>query len=216
MGLTRKVQHAHDGTTAQDVIFVCHRHRAVRDVVSSCACHGVGPRTLRRYITWLPSQRQFTCYILTITNMDSYNNNNNNSQKTTGRSAHDKVKGAAEVVHGLGETVRGNLLSTVEPQGNEQVARRGEQEMRQGNADMARGPKTGEAGIPGAGNMNTAHGETHPSRVGETTGMRGEPDVIPGTSSSTQHAQQHRPGGLPEEGRPGDYGFVPGARGGGF
>ncbi|TRM64913.1 hypothetical protein BD626DRAFT_490329 [Schizophyllum amplum] len=166
--------------------------------------------------------------------MDSYNNNNNNSQKTTGRSAHDKVKGAAEVVHGLGETVRGNLLSTVEPQGNEQVARRGEQEMRQGNADMARGPKTGgtssgppssrmqyadrkpEAGIPGAGNMNTAHGETHPSRVGETTGMRGEPDVIPGTSSSTQHAQQHRPGGLPEEGRPGDYGFVPGARGGGF
>ncbi|KAL1745396.1 hypothetical protein HDZ31DRAFT_81966 [Schizophyllum fasciatum] len=160
--------------------------------------------------------------------MDSTRNQNS----STGASAHNKVKGAAEVVHGLGETIRGNLLSTVDPGNNEHVVRQGEREMREGNADLARGSGTArtggmtgppshrmqyaerrpDAGVPGAGTMDTTHGTTHAST---TTTHHQQPSNIPGTTGSTQHAHQHQPRGLPED-RPGDRGFIPGAQGGGF
>ncbi|KAL1687748.1 hypothetical protein GGG16DRAFT_61508 [Schizophyllum commune] len=158
--------------------------------------------------------------------MDSTRNQNT----STGASTHNKLKGAAEVVHGLGETIRGNLLSTVDPRNNEHVVRQGEREMREGNADLSRGAassRTGgmtgppshrmqyaerkpESGVPSAGHMNTAHGQTHASST-----QQQQPGIIPGTAGSTQHAHQNRPHGLPED-RPGDRGFVPGAQGGGF
>ena len=67
-----------------------------------------------------------------------------------------------------------------------------------------------EAGIHGAGHLNTAQGQTHAAST-----QQQQPGVIPGTAGSSQHAHQHQPHGLPED-RPGDRGFIPGAQGGGF
>ena len=96
-------------------------------------------------------------------------------------------RGAAEVVHGLRETIRGNLPSTVDPSNNEHVVRQGEREMREGNADLSRGTassRTGGAWTPSPSDFDR------------------NADHLPGMSAPPSHRMQYAER-KPESGVPG-------------
>ncbi|TFK24354.1 hypothetical protein FA15DRAFT_420021 [Coprinopsis marcescibilis] len=100
---------------------------------------------------------------------------NPSSSSNAGRNTGNKVRGIFEVVHGLGDNIRGTFLGAVDTMmnhnssKNDEIARQGRLEMQRGLTNMRSGrttttaqPGMVQSTAPGTGPWSPAHGDFYP------------------------------------------------------
>ncbi|TBU36889.1 hypothetical protein BD309DRAFT_975038 [Dichomitus squalens] len=100
------------------------------------------------------------------------NTRSDNTNRTTGDDTHahgaktQKLKGATELVHGLGESIRGRFMEAVDgSQGSRHapISQQGRQEVERGMAKLTGGP--------GAASVTSSTGTRNPNPAGDSDGV---------------------------------------------
>ncbi|TBU22788.1 hypothetical protein BD311DRAFT_782124 [Dichomitus squalens] len=119
------------------------------------------------------------------------NTRTDNTNRTTGDDTHahgaktQKLKGATELVHGLGESIRGRFMEAVDgSQGSRHapISQQGRQEVERGMAKLTGGP--------GAASVTSSTGTRNPNPAGDSDGVSTNTE-----SSSGFGARQRANGG---------------------
>ncbi|KAI9060411.1 hypothetical protein FKP32DRAFT_1054578 [Trametes sanguinea] len=144
--------------------------------------------------------------------MSSDNRNTNDTDYPSSGSRKQKIRGAAEVIHGVGDNLRGRLMGAVDSStktgGTRPEVEKGRQEVEQGMAKLTGGPGVSQSSSPDRATSGTTGSSTASAAVaqegnalGPTSAMNAGFNAGPTTAvAEAPYQSQYSSGGAGPEG----------------